>query len=265
MPPHLGIGGSVGFTTMGTSGLTRLAGFFGYSLSASGKTYLPAYAAELRIGGLFLPFDLGFKYGYINPIKMGQGETKVNFLLAGGDIRYALLDRPILPKISIGVGLNYLEGGVQDSVGISQRFYYGNGRSFVIESPDVKLEWDTFSLDFKAQISKSLLIITPYIGAGGTYSWSNAGYSVNTRISCAAGPITQQEINEIKEYLKLAGLEDIDLSETKMSSSVDDNALNFRLFGGFSVNLLLFRIDLTGLYNFLDGNYGASLGLRFQL
>ena len=38
-----------------------------------------------------------------------------------------------------------------------------------------------------------------------------------------------------------------------------------RLYGGVSVNLFIVKIDVTGMYDLLGGNYGLTLGTRIQL
>jgi len=191
----------------------------------------------------------------------------MNYLLAGMDLRYAVLDNAILPKISVGIGLNYIKGGVGGGVGDSKEISYDhNGlHTIAIEKPDVNLKWSSVSLDFKAQISKSILIVTPYLGLGGSYAWSSAGYSVDSQITHDGHGLTPADIDNVKSYLKSAGLEKIDIKSSGISSMVDNRAFNARLFGGFAINLLVFRLDLTGLYSFRDKNYGASFGFRFQV
>ena len=267
-PPHFGIGGSFGFTTMDIPSIKKLAGLLGYSLPFSAdKMFLPAYTAEARVGGLFLPFDVGFKFGYLPPVGLWGTGMNLNYLLVGGDIRYALLDSKVWPKISLGAGVNYLNGAVGGKVGSSQEITYYNGSSedhITLEKPDVNLKWNSIALDFTLQISKSFLIITPYLGLGGSYAWSSAGYSVDTTIIGNDGkPLAQAEIDKIKAYL--SGVEGADISGSGISSMIDNNAFSLRTFGGFSVNLSVFRLDLTGLYSFFDQNYGASIGFRFQL
>jgi len=229
--------------------------------------FLPAYTAEGRVGGFFLPFDIGFKIGYLPPVGLWGSGMNMNYLLVGGDIRYAVLDSSIWPKVSVGIGLNYMNAGVGGKAGSAQEISYYNGTStdsIKIEKPDVNLKWNTFALDFKAQISKSFFIITPYLGLGGSYAWSSAGYTVDATIKKGNGdPLTQTEINTIKAYL--SGVDGVDISSSGVSSMIDNSAFSFRAFGGFSVNMAVFRLDLTGLYSFLDQNYGASLGFRFQL
>ena len=255
LPPHFGVGGSFGITTMDLPVMETLMGFFGYSFPFSiSKTILPVYTAEARIGGFFLPFDVGVKFGYLPPLGLWGTSLNMKYLLLGADIRYAILDKPVLPKISIGVGFNYLSGGVGGK-GETRTIAFGSD-SITLDKPDVNLEWDTYSIDFKAQISKAFLIITPYLGIAGNYAWSSAGYSVDAGVSWTG---------DIKEYLKQNGLADMDLSSTGVSSTIKNSAFNARAFGGFSVNLMVFKLDFTGLYSFRDSNYGASLGARFQM
>lgn len=266
IPPHFGIGGSFGFTTMELPIMKELAGYLGYNLPFDiGKMFLPAYAAEGRLGGFFLPFDVGFKFGYLPPVGLWSTDLNMNYLMVGADIRYAILDgksKVILPTISIGVGVNYLKGGVGGKVGSDQTISYG-AESFTLSKPDINLKWDTLSLDFKAQISKSFLIITPYLGIGASYAWSHAGYSVDATVTDGGGGTV--DIPAINSYLSSLGLDGVDVDSSGISSIIKNSAFNLRAFGGFSLNLMVFRLDFTGLYSFRDNNYGASFGFRFQL
>ncbi len=56
-----------------------------------------------------------------------------------------------------------------------------------------------------------------------------------------------------------------DLDKTGFSSEAEFSGWSFRVFGGMSINLALFKIDVTGMYNFIDKNYGISLGTRLQI
>ena len=268
LPPHFGVGMSFGFTTMKLASIETLAGYLGYKIPFDmTRMPLPAYTVEGRMGGILLPFDVGFKFGYLPPVGLWGSDTNMDYLLVGGDIRYVVLDKAILPKISVGMGINYLKGGIGAKVGKSMEltYYDGGSQTIALEKPELILKWDTVSLDFKTQVSKSFLIITPYLGLGMSYAWSSAGYSVDTKVSHNGNPIEQPDIDTIKAYLRQAGLEDMDVDSSGISSIIKNSAFSFRLFGGLSLNLTAFRVDLTGLYSFRDSNIGASLGFRFQL
>jgi len=250
LPPSFGIGVSAGFTTLDMSPIIELADLLGFGgrLPNIDRMPFPGYTAEVRIGGLFLPFDIGFKFGYLPPLEISNFD--INYFLIGGDIRYAVLNRPLLPIISIGVGFNYMRGGIGGRVrGTELNFVNHLGDLIELEPSEVNLTWRTYSLDFRAQISKSFLIVTPYLGVGASYSWSRAGYEMEADISGLSG----------------IDMEGITVTGAGVSSDFDNTAFNFRVFGGIAFNLVVFRLDFTGMYSFLDNNFGASLGFRFQL
>jgi hypothetical protein len=221
---------------------------------------IPGYAIEGRLGGFGIPFDIGVKFGYL-PIK--PSGVKLNYLLVGGDIRYAILEKnPVLPLISLGVGFNYLSGEIGKSIGSGLQFDYfdegGNPQNITVDQPDVNFNWSTATLDFKAQISKSFFVITPYLGLGASHGWSKVGYSVAAEVTDSAG-----NIESAKEILKQYGIYDLD--DKGFSSQETLKGWSTRIYGGLSFNITVLRIDLTGLYSFIDKNYGISLGFRIQV
>jgi len=260
LPPSFGVGVSLGFTTIELDAMAELAEHFGFgSLPNITRMPFPAYTAEARVGGLFLPFDVGLKFGILPEV--GLGNIELDYLMVGVDIRYAVRDSRLLP-ISVGIGFNHLRGGIGGSVGSGRSFNFTDPETdapleIAITAPNVNFNWHTNTIDFRAQVSQSLLIFTPYLGIGVSHAWSRAGYDVNATVT---GPI-----DRVNAYLRYVGLDEMDLSNTGMSSQIDNNAWGVRLFGGASINLPMFRIDLTGLYSFRDGNYGVSIGFRFQL
>ena len=270
-PPffHFGAGFSVGFTTMELGSFKKLIDYFAPALPGwvldFGGFPLPGYALEARMGGIILPFDAGVKFG-IMPIKSEQFK-KLDYTLAGVDFRYRLLeDKGAAPGISVGVGFNYLKGGLGMIAGTNTSIDYpfptlgdpANTETLTLKAPELDLFWETASLDFKVQVSKKILIITPYLGFGASNGWSNAGYKVTTTIEDSAG-----NIDQAKAIMSKFGLEDF--TANGFGSTAKFTGWSFRVFGGLSFNLPFFRIELTGLYNFMDKKYGATLGARFQM
>jgi len=266
-PPHFGVGISVGATTMDPKSIKKLAGYLDADIPDISILPIPAYTAEARLGGFTLPFDIGFKFGYLPPNALPIADINLNYLLVGGDLRYAVIDgkdNKALPNVSVGVGVNYLKGGVGAKMGSAQRFTY-IGMNIDLTQPDANLQWNTTSLELKAQISKTFAIITPYFGVGGNYSFTNAGYSVDAKVLIDGKQVTDADIKKINESLVSYGLNPVNITADGISSLKDTKAFNVRAFGGLSLNLAAFRMDLTGLFNILDQNFGATLGLRFQL
>ncbi|MDR3303515.1 MAG: hypothetical protein LBS86_03800 [Treponema sp.] len=262
MPPHFGVGVSGGVTTMDMDAFQGLLDAFNIPLPLdTNKMILPAYTVEGRIGGFILPFDLGVKFGALPPVTYSNMD--MNYLLVGGSLRYAVLKGGvILPKISVGLGVNYLKGGIATTIeGVGTKFDVPGGDELVLSDPKVSLEWSTLALDVTAQVSKSLFIITPYLGVGASYAKSKAGYRAESSLTYGGNALDQAAIDTIKG--SVSGLDDLDASG--FSSIIEDTGFSFRAFGGLSLNLAVIKLDFTGMLNFRDMNFGGTFGVRFQL
>ena len=45
----------------------------------------------------------------------------------------------------------------------------------------------------------------------------------------------------------------------------DANGWSFWVFGGTAINIFFVKVDLSAMYNFLNGDYGGSVNVRLQL
>ncbi len=286
LPPHLGAGVTLGFTTIPYEAMKPVLELFGpISLPDKLKFIekigipLPAYTAEARIGGLLLPFDIGVKVGVVPKAlvnKLTNGGFEADYILAGADIRYALVkENFILPDISIGVGLNYLQtnlilpGLLGSDIEISQvEVPNEDGTtttySLGFKDPQLQFGWKSTVFDFKLEVSKSLLIITPYLGVGATVGKSEAGGGLTSKpvVKDSSGNEVANQDEIISAISQFAG---VDLTDVGITVNKEVSGWSFRAFGGVSLNLLILKIDLTGLYNFIGKNYGLSLNARLQL
>ena len=271
IPPHFGIGITVGATTVKMSAIDGLLELFNADLPINWSIGfpLPAYTTEARIGGFILPFDVGIKFGYLGSVDLFN--VDIDYMLFGGDLRYALVNSKVFPvKLSVGLGFNHLTGGISTTVSgnipefsfkdpVTEDMYTMN-----ISKPKIGLLWQTNTLELKTQISFPLLIVTPYAGAGVSYAWSSAGYNVKTTTRFTKNDVETEIdpviINLLKEN---GGLTDV--SDKGIESIIEVDDWNVRVFGGISINIAVIRFDLTAMYNFTGGNFGASFGLRFQL
>ena len=267
-PPHFGAGGVIGFTTIKTSVINDMIGSLGHDGAIPfniNRLPLPAYTAEGRLGGFFLPFDIGVKLGYLPLSDLSSSNFSLDHLLVGGDIRYAVLDRAQLPKVSVGIGLNYMKGGFGIRAAGQPTYEFrdenNDPQTIRFTTPMININWQTIALDFKAQVSHSFSIITPYFGLGASYGWSSTGYSVRGNIT----GFNNDTMELINAYLAGAGLNEIEVNSTGISSTIRSNAFSLRAFGGAAFNLSVFKLDFTALYNFRDRNFGMSLGFRFQV
>jgi hypothetical protein len=230
VPPHFGVGISGGLSRINLRAIEPAVKLFypDFPSGLSGAP-LPSYAIEARVGGVILPFDVGVRFGIIPTTTLSS--VTFNYLNVGGDIRYALLkDSLITPAVSVGAGVYYSQLGVGYTFTNAQ---LENFATYTGTSPDLTLAvtGKTLVVDFRAQVSKSLLIVTPYAGVGASLANSSTGFSL--------------------------------LGHTNTKKA--ENAFTTRVFGGASVNLVIFRMDLSGMYNFNTQNWGATFGTRVQL
>jgi len=281
LPPHFGIGITTGFTTMDFGSLNGLLDMFQTPLpeiANVGGFSLPAYTVDARIGGFFLPFDIGVKFGFLNydpDLLNGLLKTDIpgftmDYMLIGGDIRFALIKGKVIPfKLSLGGGFNYLKGGMSMPVpGTADvAFTVPTGTdtlTLTVPQPKLGLNWETKALDFKVQASFKLLVITPYIGLGASHAWSSAGYEITSKIKVTdenGDPVA--DLDTVKDDLGKFGING--LNDKGFSHVTELTGWSFRTFGGFSINLPVIKFDFTGMYDFISECYGFTFGVRVQL
>ncbi|MDR1429459.1 MAG: hypothetical protein LBI85_04145 [Spirochaetaceae bacterium] len=267
VPPHFGVGLFLGSTLLDSGDIETLAHAMNANVPGGfSKLPYPGFGAEGRVGGFLLPFDAGIKIAALPSL---SDDFDLHHFMLGGDIRYAILKgNAALPKLSLGVGFNYMSGGMGIDIPGTQSYSVG-GDTLTLASPKAEFTWQTLTLDIKAQVSKSFAIVTPYLGAGLTHGWSEAGYEITSNLTYNNGsphPLADSDKTTINDALKGAGLEPIDFDGASGFSSIIKNTQwGFRLFGGLAFNLALIKIDLSGLYNFNDQSFGLTLGTRFQL
>lgn len=267
VPPHFGIGITAGMVNIPTSALKPLTDAFGGSLPSSVGSMglvLPIYNLNARIGGIGLPFDMGFKIGVI-PADLFKSDVSFNYLLLGADVRYALIQDGILPGLSVGAGVNFMTVSVQAPVnGVGNTTFsatgVGGSNSVTLSQPTATLDITDLTCDLKAQISKNLIFVTPYLGGVMTISGETLKGTVKSTVTSNGSALNQSDINQLNN------LTGGSFSSTGFSKTVSNSGvLGFKIYGGTSFNLTLLKLDLQALYNFPTGNFGLTLGGRIQL
>jgi len=273
LPPRFGAGVSGGFTTMGAGALAAIADVFAPGISGDIPTFgasgfpIPGFAIEGRIGGFFLPFDAGVKIGYLPPSSPGPFD-RMDYFLFGADFRYRIFEgRLLLPTVSLGIGVNRISGGVERQRGSASEIPYDLGAGagpqvLLLETFGFSADWATTALDFRAQASWRILMLTPYVGIGASHGWTR------TRAGFTARTYSPDPPDDI-----FPGIEDgmgasppVGRNEMRLFFERSARAWNARAFGGVSWSLpLRIRLDATVLWDLVNGSYGAALGARIQI
>lgn len=161
--PHFGGGVNAGVIRVDTSSLVKI--FDELHISAGGVNdtmVLPSVSADIRLGGLFLPFDVGFMF--LKTPSISFSDVSFGFTTFGVDARYAILEDDIaVPGLSIGLG--YLYNGIDFD-------YSGSGTS-------VNYNLAVHSVYSTLQVSKKVLFVTPFAGARFMLSSANMDWKWN--------------------------------------------------------------------------------------
>ena len=291
--PHLGVGltaGEVGLpadafgkvlgTLTGGEAGGDLLSFLPPELQEAGEAFglpFPIATLEARLGGLILPFDIGVKVGFIpeqvNMSEMLPAGMGADYRLFGADVRFRLVkERGLIPLIVVGGGINHLTGEVSFSTGEDIKvdsFEVPTLGTYNISlaAPEFVFSWETTVFDVKAQISKRLFIITPYLGIGATMGNSKVKGGAYTDVlgtNDKGEPITEEDWRQIKEALAMMGEEVPQLEQDGFTISNSKGGFAARIYGGTSLNLLFLKLDVTGFYELLSESLGLSVGLRLQ-
>jgi hypothetical protein len=280
--PHFGLGLTVGATTISGGAMKTMADSLGITLPSDFSYVskyglpLPSYTIDARIGGFVLPFDIGFKLGYIPPDtlkKMGL-QVSLDYILVGLDVRYSLLkDEGFTPALSVGLGYNHMKASVGapgilgSDITIDQVNNGFGTHTLSLANPDLGIDWSTNVIELKAQVSKKLIFITPYLGVAAALSFgASASGGVTSQLLFDGSPITQTQINQITQYYKSLGQTPPDLSSIGVTANAANGAgFDFRAFGGVSFNLFILYLDLGVGYDFSTSALGGSLNARIAL
>jgi hypothetical protein len=236
-PVHFGVGVSVTGVFMSNAHVSALGEQMGITIDDSfikDKQWLPSYVFAFRFGGVILPFDFGFKIGYLPDMAL-WGSLDYNALIFGFDFNYAVyISDDGGPIITIGAGIDKLEGGAKGTldavpVGVSSKVSTGTS---------ARIAWK--SSTYKA---KGLLAL-PILGS----TWSvfmgiDLGYSSN-EIGVNFG-----DDKNNPDYENMRELTTI---------SVSGNM-------GVGAELGVWRIDASIMASFTTFEIGFNLGFRYQL
>lgn len=243
VPPHIGGGFNMGLTHIDTSGIAQAAKELNIK-NVKDDYYYPVFTADIRFGGVLLPFDFDIavmKTGKISTDKIPGANLDVDFFTIGADFRYALLEGGVvMPKLSVGLGYFYNQGS------------FGCDSSYAKANVDYKIQ----TMYVQAQLSKQILMFTPFVGLRGLVSKHENDWSWALKEQTAV------------EALTLAGMASGG-SGTEKSDMFDFNAIQPQIFAGIGVSFLVLDVNLSitaDLRNIKDkGLWSGAASVRLSL
>lgn len=186
VPPHFAVGFNAGLTHINTEGLADAARMLGIS-DVKDSYYFPVLNADIRIGGVFLPFDIGLSFMKLNNLETSAfgSDIAVDFFTIAADIRYALIeDGLIKPGLSVGAGYSYNSG----TFGISN------------SAAEANVDYKVHTMYASLQLSKALNIpvvkigFTPFVGLRAVLSKYDNDYDWRIKNESAVGAAEKADV-----------------------------------------------------------------------
>jgi hypothetical protein len=282
--PHFGAGISVGATTVPSDSLDALFVSMDVPVpSAIGSLGLPipAAAVSAKLGGFVLPFDVGVKAMVLPAAAteaLSAADISADYKLLGANVRFALLKQNILmPDVSVGLGYNRLTGSLSMPLDIAPADYFifndpitSDPHYLRVTDPSLAMDWTTDSFDFTLQVSKSILFLRPYAGAGYSFGKSsvNGGMAALVQYDDGSGTfadITPANLQTLKDNLVAAGIDVPDISADGFLFGSENNDPVLRLYGGLSFDLFILMLDTQVTWVPGTGSLGGTATIRIQL
>lgn len=225
----------------------------------------PAIAATARIGGIFLPFDAGvFIFstvpGMIKDVHAGDYNADIDMLTVGADLRYAVYEGNLFaPKVSVGGGYIFTRSKVALDCNFSKSGTYTiapqslNGTAYADSSIDTKI--NTHTLFAEVQVSKRLLVFTPYAGFKAMFSSVHADCSWDYNIYGTG------MVGGVEQTLTI----EKNGSNFSIDNKFDIANISPQLFGGVGIDALIVQFALNGAWNIRTNHLSAGLSINIKM
>ena len=216
---------------------------------------LPTINADVRIGGVILPFDVGFsimkfdssRYNEINDMLGGFG---IDYFTMGLDVRYALLkDLPLKTKVAVNGGLYYT----------NTSFTYADTNDGMVS--DANINFGAFTFSAGAQASAKLAFLVPYVGTRFMFSWGNLDWSLTPNWAAMLG--TENSENSEASGAQAASADAITaLLPKSLGSTISRFGFYPQFYAGLGFDLFAFDIT-TGIgYTFVSNVLTGTISFR---
>ncbi len=246
--PNFGFGVNAGVSKLKLDSLKSAGNALGMDMSGVPSTMVfPVATVDLRVGGFFLPFDVGFTISGLDTSKIGPLNKAISpayfdFFTIGGDIRYAVLKGgAILPKVSVGLGVYHMSG----HIGAEK------------DGSAAEMDFSATTLSLSAQVSKKLVFFVPFAGARVMFTSS----SVNWKAKANWKKILKTNSN-------IQNAIDYGILPTHFSGGSDKGLFEHVrpvIYGGFAFDLAVIDITLSGSYDFVSSIPSGAVSVRFAL
>ncbi|MDR1148094.1 MAG: hypothetical protein LBK66_05630 [Spirochaetaceae bacterium] len=272
MPPHWGIGLSMGITSLKADRLNDLLGKFGYTsdFALADKPLLLAYTIDLRIGGFKqLPFDIGIKWGLL-PYAPLFGDISYEINSMGLDFRWEIVNGWLdTPSFSVGFEIDSVTGGLRNTgnttlTGLSSDIVVGGDST-------AGLVWEVLVFSLKAQVAKNFWRprLNMYAGLrlGGYYAKTGYELSGGDGIMIGGTPLNQADLSGLASALDSASGNNTTFSvdEDTITGLREDFGAAIAFYTGLAFHFnSITCLDISLMLDVINFGFGTSIGFRYQ-
>lgn len=268
-PPHFGAGISVSGTLIDTAQLKQSSEVFikkiledvenvGLNLNLKDKLLIPTCAINARIGGFFLPFDIGV-YAIstlpemIKDIKFSDFTAKLDYMSLGADLRYAIYEgNVVLPKISFGLGYSFTKQQFDFTANKTQQGTMNGINGTININGKAQSLIKTHTLFAQLQVSKKIFMVTPFIGGRAYYTIYDSGYNWDYKTTLTTAGITPIEKKEADN--KYAKYNQMELEN-----------LQAQIYAGLGIHLPFVQISINASWNPKTNYWSGGLSTCFKM
>ena len=218
-------------------------------LSDTDKLVFPTVAADLRLGGIILPFDLGLSFVTFDTrdwdsINDSIKPAAFDYFTLGGDLRWRLFDKGgkfFHVRGSVSGGGYYTKGGVEAS---------DSGSS-------AELDFKSTTLFAGAQVSAKALCFVPFLGGRLLLTKSSVDWKAKANWSEILDTNVGNEYNDMLNW----GI----LPSTFSGGSDSSWGVRPQIYGGLGIDLFIIDITVSGSYDFIKDVLGGAVSVRFSI
>ena len=219
---------------------------------------LPTCAINARLGGFLLPFDIGV-FGIatipdlLEKFNFGDFDASVDYFTFGGDIRYAIYEGNIfMPKVSLGVGYFYAQQELNFDINKTKSAIYNDVETNVNINANANLLLKTHTFFAQMQISKKILIITPFIGARAYYTFfeNECNWNYKTQIVNGESPTPIANDGQ-KVYIT--------------NKKLNTNNIRPQVYLGVGLNAPILQVAINVSWNPITNYWSGGSTLNFKL
>jgi hypothetical protein len=276
IPPHWGIGLTVGATTLKIDRLNALLSKFGYESddSFSSKQLLPAYVLETRIGGFKgYPFDIGVKWGWLPYMPLFNNSINYESVIYGVDFRWELMtDRPMFPGLSVGLEIDRATGGLRRDASLT--IPTSALSSINIQGGTAGVVWEAWVFDLKLLVSKKFWVprLNVFGGLRLGVAITKTGYIFADGNSIfIQGSFLSDKSDGDRETIQSAlqaesgNTTTFEVTEDHIIGWIDAVGIDFNVYQGVSIRFTnMTNLTASLMFDIVHFEMGANISFKYQ-